>query len=312
MQLIQIGTDGPRVAPIGMGTWAWGDNVFWSYGREYGEEDLRAAYNTSLEAGVTFFDTAEIYGSGRSETLLGRFAAENPDEHLVASKFFPYPWRVLRGSLSQALAGSLRRLGVSSLPLYQIHWPFPPLSFATWLHAMADAVEAGLIKQIGVSNFGPRQVEKAIKVLENRGLQLASNQISYSLLARRPERNGLLQLCKDHNITVIAYSPLAQGLLTGKYGKQQPLPDLARRVTNIGKLGRLAPLLTEMQRIATLHGDKPVSQVALNWCVAKGTLAIPGAKNAQQAGLNAGALSWSLSEEEVERLDSLSAEVLWG
>lgn len=306
MQLIQIGHDGPKVAPIGMGTWAWGDTLFWSYGSDYGEDDLRAAYDASLEAGVTFFDTAEVYGSGRSEQLLGRFAAANPDEHVVASKFFPYPWRVLRRSLPKALAGSLRRLGLPSLPLYQIHWPFPPRSFATWLHAMADAVEAGLIKQIGVSNFGPRQVEKVIKVLESRGLRLSSNQISYSLLARGPERNGLLQLCRDHKITVIAYSPLAQGLLTGKYSRQQPPRDLARWLNSASKLGRLAPLLAEMQRIATLHGDKPVSQVALNWCVAKGTLAIPGAKNAKQAELNAGALSWSLSEEEVERLDALS------
>lgn len=101
MQLIQIGHDGPKVAPIGMGTWAWGDTLFWSYGRDYGEEDLRAAYDASLEAGVTFFDTAEVYGSGRSEQLLGRFAAGNPDEHVVASKFFPYPWRVLRSSLQK-------------------------------------------------------------------------------------------------------------------------------------------------------------------------------------------------------------------
>ncbi|QYK50383.1 MAG: aldo/keto reductase [Anaerolineales bacterium] len=312
MQMIQIGPGGPKVAPIGMGTWAWGDNLFWSYGREYGEDDLRAAYDTSLEAGVTFFDTAEIYGTGRSEALLGRFAAANTEEHIVASKFFPYPWRVLRGSLRQALAGSLRRLGLPSLQLYQIHWPFPPRSFGTWLHAMADAVEAGLLKQIGVSNFGPRQTEKAIQVLESRGQRLASNQISYSLLARNAERNGLLQLCRDHDITVIAYSPLAQGLLTGKYTRQQPPPDLARRVMNGGKLSRLGPLLVEMQRIATLHGDKPVSQVALNWCVAKGTLAIPGAKNAKQAGLNAGALSWSLNEEEVGRLDELSATAVWG
>lgn len=252
------------------------------------------------------------YGTGRSEELLGRFAAANAEEHFIASKFFPYPWRVLRGSLRRALAGSLRRLGVSKLSLYQIHWPFPPRHFATWLHGMADAMEAGLIGQIGVSNFGPRQIEKAIKVLESRGQRLASNQISYSLLARKAERSDLLQLCKDHNITVIAYSPLAQGLLTGKYTRQQPPPDLARRITNIGKLRKLAPLLAEMQRIATLHGDKPLSQVALNWCVAKGTLAIPGAKNARQAGQNAGALSWSLSEEEVERLDALSAKAIWG
>jgi len=307
MQMIQIGHDGPKVAPIGLGTWAWGDNLFWSYGKEYGEDELKTAYDASLTAGVTFIDTAEVYGMGRSESLVGKFAAANPGETFVATKFFPYPWRVLRGSLAGALRGSLQRLGVPAIDLYQVHWPIPPRSTSTWLHAIADAVEAGLVKQIGGSNFGARQVETAIRVLESRGMRLASNQISYSLLARQPERNGLLQLCRDHGVTVIAYSPLAQGLLTGKYGPQNPLPDLSRRLGNSGKLGSLPPLLAEMQRIAAAHGDKPLSQVALNWCIAKGALAIPGAKNAKQAEQNAGALSWSLSEEDMASLDALSA-----
>lgn len=306
MQLIQIGHNGPKVAPIGIGTWAWGDNLFWSYGKDYGEAELQAAYDASLAAGLTFIDTAEIYGMGRSESLVGKFGAANAGETYIATKFFPYPWRVLRSSLASAIRGSLRRLGVPAIDLYKVHWPIPPRSLSTWLHAIADAVEAGLVKQIGGSNLGPRHIELAVKVLESRGLRLATNQFSYSLLARGAESNGLMQLCKDHQITAIAYSPLAQGLLTGKYDRNNPPPDIARRVINGGQLGRLTPLLAEMQRIAAAHGDKPVSQVALNWCVAKGTLAIPGAKNAKQAELNAGALSWSLSAEDVERLDALS------
>ncbi|MCW5873533.1 MAG: aldo/keto reductase [Anaerolineales bacterium] len=307
MQLIQIGHNGPKVAPIGIGTWAWGDNLFWSYGADYGEAELKAAYDTSLAAGVSFTDTAEIYGMGRSESLVGKFAADNAGETFIATKFFPYPWRVLRSSLPRAIRGSLQRLGVPAIDMYQVHWPFPPRSLGTWLHAIADAVEAGLVKQIGGSNLGPRQVELAIRVLESRGLRLASNQFSYSLLARKPERNGLLQVCKENQITVIAYSPLAQGLLTGKYGPKNPPRDISRRVVNGSKLGSLAPLLAEMQRIAAAHGDKPLSQVALNWCIAKGALAIPGAKNAKQAEQNAGALSWSLSEEDMASLDALSA-----
>lgn len=308
MQLIHIGPDGPKVAPIGLGTWAWGDNLFWSYGKEYGEAELKSAYDASLAAGITFVDTAEVYGMGRSESLLGGFIAANPAEAFVASKFFPYPWRVLRSSLRKAVAGSLQRLGTPAIDLYQVHWPFPPRSISTWLHAIADAVEAGLVKQVGVSNFGPRQVEQAVKVLESRGVRLASNQISYSLLARGAERNGLLQLCHDHGITVIAYSPLAQGLLTGKYTAQNPPRDIARRVTNGSKLAGLGPLLAEMGRIASAHGDVPLAQVALNWCVAKGTLAIPGAKNIKQAQQNAATLSWSLSAEDVARLDEHSSQ----
>lgn len=309
MQLIQIGTNGPKVAPIGIGTWAWGDTLFWSYGKDYGETELKAAYDVSLAAGLSFIDTAEVYGMGRSESLVGSFGANNSAETFIATKFFPYPWRILRSSMQGAIRGSLKRLGVPAIDLYQVHWPIPPRSLSTWLHAMADAVEAGLVKQIGGSNLGPRHIEMAVKVLESRGLRLASNQFSYSLLARQPERNGLIQLCKDHGITVIAYSPLAQGLLTGKYGPKNPPSDIGRRVINGGNLSKLPPLLAEMQRIASAYGDKPVSQVALNWCVAKGALAIPGAKNAKQAELNAGALSWSLSAEDVERLDALSSGI---
>jgi aryl-alcohol dehydrogenase-like predicted oxidoreductase len=306
MQLIQIGKNGPKVAAIGVGCWAWGDAFFWGYGRGYTKGDLKQAFDASLAEGITFFDTAEAYGRGQSERLLGEFSAAAGAEVVIASKFFPYPWRALRGQLPRAAAASRERLGVPAIQLYQQHWPFPPRDLETWMHAMADAVEAGLIKQAGVSNFSPRQLERAYRVLESRGLHLASNQVSYSLLDRRPEHSGLLQLCKDLDVTLIAYSPLAQGLLTGKYGRRNRPRGLARNVLNFGKLGALKPLLEEMLRIGLSHDNKTPGQVALNWCVAKGTLAIPGAKNARQAKENAGALGWSLTAEEIARLDELT------
>lgn len=306
MHLIQIGKNGPKVPAIGVGCWAWGDAFFWGYGSSYTKADLQQAFEASLAEGITFFDTAEAYGRGRSERWLGEFAAAAGAEIVIASKFFPYPWRVLGGQLPQAAAASRQRLGVPAIQLYQQHWPFPPRRIETWMHAMADAVEAGLIKQVGVSNFSPRQTERAARVLEERGLHLASNQVSYSLLDRRPERSGLVQLCKDLDVTLIAYSPLAQGLLTGKYNRQHPPAGLARGVLNAGKLAGLKPLLDELLTIGLRHGDKKPAQVALNWCVAKGTLAIPGAKNARQAKENAGGLGWDLTEEEVARLDELT------
>lgn len=172
---------------------------------------------------------------------------------------------------------------------------------------MADAAEAGLIRQIGVSNYSPQQTECAYRALERRGLHLASNQIKYSLLARNPERNGLLQICKDLGVTVIAYSPIAQGLLTGKYSPQNP-PPVQRRVSR-HTLTRIQPLLNELLRIGMQHGNKTPAQVALNWCIAKGTLPIPGAKNELQAKENAGALGWSLSIEETARLDDVSSSL---
>jgi aryl-alcohol dehydrogenase-like predicted oxidoreductase len=151
-------------------------------------------------------------------------------------------------------------------------------------------------------------MERAYRVLERRGLHLASNQVAYNLLARRPERSGLVQLCKDLNVTLIAHSPLAQGLLTGKYNAQNPPRGIIRGAVNTQILVRYKPLLDEMLKIGIQHDNKTMAQVALNWCIAKGTLTIPGAKNARQAKENAGALGWSLTEEQVAKLDELATK----
>ncbi len=304
MELIQLGQNGPRVAAVGMGCWAWGDRLFWDYGSSYSKDDLRTVFTTSLKAGVTFFDTAEVYGLGASERLLGEFIAESSSEVIVASKCFPLPWRLSARQLMPALRHTLARLGLPSIQLYQMHWPFPPVRIESWMNAMADAVEAGLIKQVGVSNYDPQQTERAFNALQKRGLHLATNQVRYSLLDRSIERSGLLQLCKDLGVTVIACSPIAQGLLTGKYSPQNPPP--ARRAQSAAGLARLQPLLDDMRRIGAVHGGKTPVQVAINWCIAKGTLPIPGAKNERQALENAGALGWSLSPEEVERLQEMA------
>lgn len=291
---------------LGIGTWAWGDRFFWGWGRGYGKEDIRAAFRASLEAGARLFDTAEIYGMGASERLLGEFAAESGEEILIASKCFPYPWRLTRASLLRAARASLRRLGVKQIDLYQMHWPTPLVGPEHWMEAMADAAEGGLIKQVGVSNYGRRDLEVAYRALERRGLRLASNQIDFSLLQRGPEFNGLLELCHDLGVAVIAYSPLAQGLLTGKYSLEKP-PGGVRRV-RLGRnlLARADHLVSAMRKIGEKHGGKTPAQVALNWCIAKGTIPIPGAKNRQQAVENAGALGWGLDAEDVTALDAIA------
>ncbi len=308
MDLIQIGLNGPKVPAVGVGAWSWGDTFSWGYGISYGKDEVRSAFNASLAEGLTFFDTAEIYGFGRSESLLGEFISRSKSEIIVASKCFPFPWRWSANSLKGALKRSLKRLGIPQIHLYQMHWPLSPVKIEDWMNAMADAVEAGFIRQVGVSNYNLQQTELAFGALERRGLHLASNQIKYSLLARSPERNGLLQLCKDLGVTVIAYSPIAQGLLTGKYTPQN-LPPFPRRVER-ATLARIQPLLDYMRRIGVEHGDKTQVQVALNWCIAKGTLPIPGAKNQRQAKENAGAIGWSLNEEELTGLDDLSFSLI--
>jgi aryl-alcohol dehydrogenase-like predicted oxidoreductase len=305
MQLMQLGLNGPKIAALGVGCWAWGDWLYWGYGSGYNKADLRAAFQSSLAENITLFDTAEIYGFGASEKLLGEFAAESRAEIIVASKLFPVvPWRVSSRQLLGVLRASLRRLGLPNIQLYQMHWPLSLVNIESWMHAMADAVEAGLIKQVGISNYSPHDTERAYKTLQSRGLHLASNQVRYSLLDRSIERSGLLNLCKELGVTVIAYSPIAQGLLTGKYSAATPPPP--KRRISMRSVQRVQPLVDELARLGAAHSGKTQAQVALNWCITKGTLPIPGAKNAKQAGENAGALGWDLDAGELLRLDELA------
>lgn len=304
---ISLGSSDLGISRLGIGTWAWGDRLFWGYGRgDYTDTDLEAAFQISRSAGVNFYDTAEIYGRGRSERLLGSFVRASHEQVVVASKFFPFPWRLRRASLLAALQGSLNRLGLPRLDLYQIHWPYPPVPIETWMAGLADAVEAGLVRAVGVSNYGVEQTRRAYTALARRGVPLVSNQVQYSLLHRQPEHNGLLDLCRELNITLIAYSPLAMGLLTGKYTPENPPPGLRGRRFGGKLLARVQTLVSLLHEIGEARG-KTITQVALNWVICKGAVPIPGAKNAHQAEDNVGALGWLLSEREVAALDRASA-----
>jgi len=298
-----------HISPLGVGTWAWGDRLYWGFGRGYTETDLQAAFEASLAGGINFFDTAEIYGRGRSERFLGQFLRHADRPVMIATKFFPYPWRWRRESLLRALRGSLERLGLDRVDLYQIHWPNPPVPIETWMHGLADAVAAGLARAVGVSNYNPEQTHRAHAALAERGVPLASNQVQYSLLHRRPERNGLLATCRQLGVTLIAYSPLAMGLLTGKYTPENPPPGVRGRRFNRKLLSRIQPLLALLREIGEAHGGKSPAQVALNWVICKGAVPIPGAKNARQAQENIGALGWQLTDEEMAALDAASQEV---
>ena len=306
---IALGATDIRISPMGIGTWAWGDRFYWGYGRSYTEADIQAAFQASLEAGITVFDSAEVYGFGQSERLLGQFVRAADQPVVVASKFMPLPWRLRRGSLLRALRGSLRRLGMERMDLYQIHWPFPPVAIERWMDALAQAVEEGLVGAVGVSNYNLDQTRRAHAALAKHGVPLASNQVEYSLLQRGPERTGLLDACHELDITLIAYSPLAQGLLTGKYKPGSPPPGLRRRRTGKDRLVQIEPLIALLWEIGGAHGDKTPSQVALNWLICKGTLPIPGAKNGRQAQDNAGALGWRLTDEQVAALDAASDKI---
>jgi aryl-alcohol dehydrogenase-like predicted oxidoreductase len=244
---------------------------------------------------------------GKSETFLGEFLKTTEEPVLVASKFFPFPWRWTKASLKNALKRSLERLGLERLDLYQIHWPSPLTSPERSMEWMAEAVKEGLTRTVGASNFDPSQTVRAYTTLSRHGIPLASNQVEYHLLNRTIEKNGLLERCKELGIRVIAYSPIAKGLLTGKYTPEK-LPPGPRAANAAATLTRIQPLLKLMTEIGQDHGGKSNAQVALNWCICKGTMPIPGAKNAAQAQQNAGALGWKLTEEQVMALDQASDE----
>lgn len=304
-QKIPLGASEIMIPKMGTGAWAWGDN-YWGNVEHDSLEDYQGVFDKSLEAGVNFFDTAESYGKGQSEKFLGLFNRHLDQDIVIATKFMPYPWRLTRDSLISALKASLERLGVEQIALYQMHWPIPPVPIKTWMDAMAHAYQQGLIRGIGVSNYSRRQMLKAHKRLAEYDLTLAANQVNYSLLNRKVEMNGLLDVCKELNISLIAYSPLAQGLLTGKYNVSEPPPGMRRFRYRRGLLGKIQKLIDLLNEIGSGHGGKTSSQVALNWVISKGAVPIPGARNVKQAVENIGALDWNLALEEVAALDEAS------
>jgi aryl-alcohol dehydrogenase-like predicted oxidoreductase len=307
---IAIGGTDLRVVPLGVGTWQWGDR-YWRFGGEYGLPDVEAAYRASRKAGIDFFDTAEIYGRGKSESILGALVGRDQGRVVVATKFAPLPMRWTARHVAQALDASLKRLGMPRVDLYQIHWPYSLMRIDMLMNALADQVEAGKVRAVGVSNYSARQMRRAHAVLARRDIPLASNQVHYSLLHRAPERNGVLTACRELDVRLIAYSPLEQGILTGKYHHGTPPPAGFPGAGGVvgayrpSALRASLPLIERLEKIGADHGGKTPSQVALNWLMRRGALPIPGAKTAAQAAANAGALGWDLTDEEFTQLSTL-------
>jgi aryl-alcohol dehydrogenase-like predicted oxidoreductase len=232
-------------------------------------------------------------------------------DFLVATKF-PPGFFSRTGDFQQALEASLARLGRNSIDLYQHHFPSNRVSIPQLMEFMADAVEAGKIKGVGVSNYSAEQMRTAHAILAKRGIPLASNQVQYSLLHRTPEVDGVLEACRELGVTLIAYQPLASGALTGKYGVgtrptgffRQFMKDFRGKGTEA-----LAPVVALLRRVGEKYGKSP-AQVALRWLIEnESVLPIPGAKNGKQAAENAGALTFSLTPEEIEELSQ--ATMAW-
>lgn len=307
--LVPLGKTNIKITTVGVGAWAWGDRIIWGYGgNTYDDSDIRAAFDVSLANGTNWFDTAEVYGLGKSERFLGKFLPFATQEVLIATKFFPFPWRIHKKALRRALEKSLKRLQRNQVDLYQIHVPLGRWTKPEYLSALADVVKSGLTRAVGVSNFNTEKTKLANETLTESGISLASNQVEYSLFDRSIEKNGLLDYCLKNDITVIAYSPLAKGMVTGKYSPDNPPPGPRKRMYPPEKLQQAQPLINLLKEIGTNYSKSP-AQVALNWTICKGTVPIPGAKNAKQAAENLGAMGWRLSSEEVTALDKASNKI---
>jgi aryl-alcohol dehydrogenase-like predicted oxidoreductase len=205
-----LGSTRLHVSAVGVGTNSWG-------GRGESDPGKRQTFEALLEHGVTLFDTAEIYTGGSSERTIGQCIRDSGRAPTVLTKFFPFPWRWTKQAMRTALQKSLARLQVPGVDVYLLHFPWPPVSVETWADGLADVVEAGLARTVGVSNCSPEQTRRAHAALASRGVPLACNEVEYSLLNRGPERSGLAAACAELGVTLIAYRPLALGVLSGKY-----------------------------------------------------------------------------------------------
>lgn len=311
-----LGNSVLQVPRLGVGVMTWGDPsglarlnpATLAYGGAHGFEEEKNALEASVAAGVTLFDTAEMYSRGASERRLGELARGK--DVLIATKFPPGPFTGTE-RLPKALDASLARLGRDSVDLYQHHFPSGRVSIPKLMDLMADSVEAGKVKAVGVSNYSAEQMHIAHAVLAKRGIPLASNQVQYSLLHRQPETNGVLDACRELGITLVAYSPLAMGALTGKYSATQKASGMRRFMPNFNKkaMEAVQPVVALLREIGERYGKSP-AQVALRWLIENPiVLPIPGAKNGRQAESNAGALTFSLTPEEIEALNL--ATVAW-
>lgn len=312
-----LGRTNLKVPRLGVGAMTWGDAkglarfhpAKTAYGGAHGFEEEQRAFELSIEAGVNLFDTAAMYSGGASERRLGELA--HGKDVLIASKF-PRGFYFRVAGFPKELEASLERLGRTTIDLYQHHFPVRGVSIPKLMEQLADAVEAGKVKAVGVSNYSAEQMREAHAALANRGVPLASNQVEYSLLHRQPETNGVLDACRELGITLIAYSPLAGGRLTGKYSAQNRAGGFFRRVLpqySRSALDAIQPVIQLLREIGERHSKTP-SQVALRWLVENPiVLPIPGAKNGKQAMQNAETLQFTLNADEVEALNQ--ATLAW-
>ncbi|MBN1791453.1 MAG: aldo/keto reductase [Bacteroidales bacterium] len=316
-KLRPLGRTGMMVTPIGLGCWQFSKqkNLAGKFWPTLEDNLIDKVVSLSLEGGINWFDTAEVYGNGASERALSRAlqsAGKKPGEILIATKWWPM-FR-FASNISKTIDARTEALVPYPIDLYQVHQPWGFSNETSEMVAMAELLEKKLIKNIGVSNFSAQKMKNAWETLDKKGIALATNQVPYSLLNRRIESNGVMDLAKKLGITIIAYSPLAQGLVTGKFhDNPELLKNIGfRKYSSLFKprgLEKSKPVITLVKEMA-LKYNVSSSQVALNWLIhyhGTSVVAIPGATKENHVKENTGAMSFRLSDEDMVKLDKVSS-----
>ncbi|WP_379133616.1 aldo/keto reductase [Paenibacillus sp. sgz500958] len=315
-----LGRSSMSVSPLGLGCWQFskGSGIVGRYWSNLEDADILDIVRVSLEGGMNWVDTAEIYGGGKSEQALAsvldqlQAGGNESFKPLIATKWWPL-FRTA-GSITSTIDERIRCLGGRTIDLYQIHQPFSLSSIANEMKAMAGLVKAGKIRYVGVSNYNAKQMVEAHKLLKQYGLDLVSNQVKYNLLHRNIDQNGTMDAAKELGISIIAYSPLQQGILTGRFHKDPAQISAVSRIRKMQSgldeksMAKSRGLIELLSQLGDKYGATP-GQVALNWLIhfhGETVVAIPGASKVRHAQENIGAMTFELAKEELEQLNTAS------
>ena len=308
MKYRKLGKSDLKVSVIGLGTGQIGSRP-WGYGIGFGNEDIIKVIRYAIELGINVFDTAETYGYGKSEMLLGKaLNSHDRDDFVIVSKVAP--WNLRYKNVIKAAKRSLRRLNIDTIDLYLVHHPNPLIPIKETFRAMERLIKDGKVRYIGVSNFSGYMLEKAEENLSST--EIVVDEIEYNILSRRAEKE-IAPYCERQNIGIIAYSPLAGGVLTGRYSFSNPPRDRARAFNFLARrtfLEKAQPLFKVLREIAE-EKRASVAQVALSWIISRHSLcvAIPAALTYEQVEDNAKAGDLILSSEDIGRIDKVAVSL---
>lgn len=294
---------------IALGTWSWGtgaaggDQVF---GNHLGTAELKSVFETAMKHGFNLWDSAVVYGMGASESILGTFTKEYPREDVIIStKFTPQIAGSGQNPVEEMCDGSLERFGTDYIDIYWIH---NPADVEKWTPLLIPLVKSGKVKRVGVSNHNLAELKRAEEILSAEGIHISAVQNHYSLLYRSSEEGGILDYCREHNITFFAYMVLEQGALSGKYSTKNPLPAGSQRGETYNPLmPQIEKLTAVMKNVADAHGVG-VPQIGIAWAIAKGTVPIIGVTSPEQVEDAVKAAGVVLTDGEMEQLETAAAE----